>query len=178
MSKAPIMSETSIFTLVCGLALFVGISLTITLMIIKSLSGTAKRSQLPKNSIQDVQRDVLAVWFVLTVMWILQSLGYTSLISSLTLSGIIGIGITLALQSTLSNFLFGFWLLRDNVLRLGDNIKIMSVEGTVIKLGFRSTWLKTAEDHIVIMSNSTLYNGPFTNSTAAERLSNKLEARK
>ena len=164
------MSETSTFTLFSGLALFVGISLLITLLIIRSLSDTARKSQLPKNSIRDVQRDVLAVWFVLTVMWILQSLGYTSLYSSLTLSGIIGVGITLALQSTLSNFLFGVWLLRDNVLRLGDNIKIMSLEGTVIKLGFRSTWLKTTEGHIAIMSNSTLYNGPFTNFTAKRPL--------
>lgn len=172
------MAETSIFTLFSGLALFVGISLTIALMIIKSLSDTAKRSQLPRNSIRGIQRDILAVWSVLTVMWTLQSLGYTSLYSSLTLSGIIGIGITLALQSTLSNFLSGIWLLRDNVLRLGDNIKISGFEGTVIKLSFRSTWLKTTEGHIVIMSNSTLYNGPFTNLTAKERLSEKFENEK
>jgi small conductance mechanosensitive channel len=172
------MSDAQSFTLFGGLALFVVISLIISLIIIKSLSDTAKRSQLPKSSVQDVQREVLALWFVLTVIWILQGLGYTSLISSLTLSGIIGIGITLALQSTLSNFLFGVWLLRDNVLRLGDNIRIMSLEGTVIKLGFRSTWLKTTEGHIVIMSNSTLYNGPFTNSTATERLSKKFENEK
>jgi small-conductance mechanosensitive channel len=169
------MSGTLNFTLFGELASFVVISLTISLIIIKSLSNVAKRSQLSKNSIQDVQRAVLIVWFMLALMWVLQSLGYTSLFSSLTLSGIIGIGITLALQSTLSNFLFGVWLLRDNVLRLGDNIKITSYEGTVIKLGFRSTWLKTTEGHIVIMSNSTLYNGPFTNSTATERLSKKSE---
>ena len=167
------MSDASILTLFSGLALFVGISLTITLLIIRSLSDTARRSQLPKSSIQDVQRDVLAVWFALTAMWTLQTLGYASLISSLTLSGIIGLGVTLALQSALSNFLYGVWLLRDNVLRLGDNIRILDLEGTVIKLGFRSTWLKTSEGNIVIVSNSTLYNGPFTNLTATERLSKK-----
>jgi small-conductance mechanosensitive channel len=169
------MLDTLNFILYSELALFVVISLIISLIIVKSLSGVAKRSQLSKNSVQDVQRAVLTVWFMLALMWVLQSLGYTSLFSSLTFSGIIGIGITLALQSTLSNFLFGVWLLRDNVLRLGDNIKIMSYEGTVIKLGFRSTWLKTTEGHIVIMSNSTLYNGPFTNSTATDRLFKKSE---
>jgi small-conductance mechanosensitive channel len=68
--------------------------------------------------------------------------------------------------------------LRENVLRLGDNIKILDVEGTVIRLSFRTTSLKTSEDHIVIMSNSTLYNGPFTNHTAKERLSKKFENKK
>jgi small-conductance mechanosensitive channel len=60
---------------------------------------------------------------------------------------------------------------------LGDDIKILDVEGTVIKLSFQSTWLKTGEGHIVIMSNSTLYNGPFTNLTAKERLSKKFETK-
>jgi small-conductance mechanosensitive channel len=114
----------------------------------------------------------------LTVVWILQSLGFTSLLSSLTVSGIIGLGITLALQSTLSNLLSGIWLLRENVLRLGDNIRILDVEGTVVKLSFRTTWLKTHEGHIVIMSNSTLYNGPFTNLSARERLSKKFGDKK
>lgn len=100
-----------------------------------------------------------------------QSLSVTSLFSSFTLTGIIGLGITLALQSTLSNLLSEVWLLHDNVLHLGDNIQIVDVKGIVIKLSFRSTWLRTSEGSIVIMSNSTLYNSPFINFTATERLS-------
>ena len=172
------MSDTSLFALIGGLAAFVGISLLISLIIIKAISNAAERSQLPKGSIRDVQEGIFIVWLALTVVWILQSLGFTSLLSSLTVSGIIGLGITLALQSTFSNLLAGIWLLRENVLRLGDNIKILGVEGTVIKLSFRSTWLKTREGHIIIMSNSTLYNGPFTNLTARERLSKKFENKK
>lgn len=83
------------------------------------------------------------------------------------------IGVTINVLKPLS----GIWLLRENVLRLGDNIKISDVEGTVIKLSFRTTWLRTREGHIVIMSNSTLYNGPFTNLTAKERLSRKFETK-
>ena len=175
--KAQPMSDTSVFALLGGLAA-VGISLFITLMIIKAISNAAERSQLPRGSIRDVQEGIFTVWLALTVVWILQSLGFTSLLSSLTLSGIIGLGITLALQSTLSNLFSGIWLLSENVLRLGDNIRILDMEGTVIKLSFRTTWLRTREGHIVIMSNSTLYNGPFTNLTAKERLSKKFESKK
>ena len=172
------MSDTSFLALLGGLAAFVGISLFISLIIIKAISNAAERSQLPKGSIRDVQEGILIIWLGLTVAWILQSLGFTSLSSSLTLSGIIGLGITLALQSTFSNLLSGIWLLRENVLRLGDKIELGTVKGTVIKLSFRATWLKTSEGHIVIMSNSTLYNGPFTNLTAKERLSKKFENKK
>ena len=160
--------------LILELVIFVVVSLFVALLIIKVLSDTAKHSQLPMGSVRDVQRGILIMWFALTIVWILQSLGFASLFSSLTVSGIIGLGVTLALQSTLSNIFSGIWLLRDKVLRLGDSIKIGGIEGTVIKLSFRSTWLKTDEDHIVVMSNSTLYNGPFTNLTARNRLSEKI----
>ena len=158
---------------ILDLVIFIVVSLLVALLIIKVLSDVAKHSQLPTSSVQDVQRDILVMWFIITIIWILQGLGYTSLFSSLTVSGIVGLGVTLALQSTLSNFLSGVWLLRDKVLRLGDSIKIGDLEGTIIKLSFTSTWVKTNEGHIAIMSNSTLYNGPFTNFTARDRLSKK-----
>ena len=172
------MSGASAFALFGEIGAFVGVSLLVSLIIIKVLSDMAKHSLLPKGSVRDVQLEVLLMWLVLAVMWILQGVGVTSLLSSLTVSGIVGIGVTLALQSTFSNILCGIWLLRDNVLRLGDNIRVLGLEGTVIKLGFRSTWLKTSEGNIVVMSNSTLYNGPFTNFTATERLSGKFEDKK
>ena len=172
------MSIMSVFALIGGLAVFVCISLFISLIFVKMLSGIAKRSQLSKGSIRDVQQGILLIWFALAVVWVLQSLGFASLFSSLTLSGLIGLGVTLALQSTLSNLFSGIWLLRDKVLRLGDDIALGGVKGTVIKLSFRSTWLKTSEGNVVIMSNSTLYNGPFTNFTAIERLSEKFEDNK
>jgi small-conductance mechanosensitive channel len=172
------MLNTTIFTLIGGLVTFVALSLLVCLIIIRALSSIAKRSQLARESIRDLQRAILAIWLVLVVVWILQALGFTSLLSSVTLSGVVGIGITLALQSTFSNLLTGIWLLSDNVIRIGDNIKIMGLEGTVIKLSFRSTWLKTTDGSIVVMSNSTLYNGPFTNFTAKERLSKKFEDKK
>jgi len=169
------MFNSTIFALIGELLTFVGLSLLICYIIIRTLSNIAKRSLLARESIRDVQRAVLGIWLALVVVWILQTLGFTSLFSSVTLTGVIGVGITLALQSTFGNLLAGIYLLSDNVLRLGDDIKIMNLEGNVIKLSFRSTWLKTSDGSIVVMSNSTLYNGPFTNFTAKERLSKKFE---
>jgi len=172
-SKTQAMIDASTVAHLGGIAAFVGISLCVSWIIIKALSNIAKRSRAPKASIRDIQRGILVIWLAFMVVWLLRSLGVTSLFSSLTLTGIMALGITLALQSTFSNFLAGVWLLSDNVLRMGDKIKLGGVEGIVIKLSFRSTWLKTKEGNIVIMSNLTLYNGPFTNFTAAERLSKK-----
>jgi small-conductance mechanosensitive channel len=68
-------------------------------------------------------------------------------------------------------------LLQENVLRLGDVIQFSGVKGEVIKLGFRSTWLRTSEGEIVIVSNKSLSDGPFINYTATERLSKSLTQR-
>lgn len=82
---------------------YAGISLFISLIIIRVLSNIAKRSNLPKNSTRDIQRAVLSIWTLLAIMWILQILNLTSIFSTLTLTGIIGLSISLSLQSTLSN---------------------------------------------------------------------------
>jgi small-conductance mechanosensitive channel len=136
-----------------------------------------KRSQLPKNMLKKVTSGILLIWAALIIIWFLEAVGLTSVLSSLTLSGIVGLGITLGLQSTLSNIIGGIFLLQENVLRLGDMIKFSGIEGEVVKLGFRTTWLKTNEGEIAIVSNSSLSSGPFINYTAKERLSKNITQR-
>lgn len=88
--------------------------------------------------LKKVTSGILLIWFALVFIWLLEVLGLTSALSSLTLSGIVGLGITLGLQSTLSNIISGIFLLEENVLRIGDMIKYSAVEGEVIKLCFRT----------------------------------------
>jgi small-conductance mechanosensitive channel len=165
------MLDSFTLALIGEIMAYVGISLFVSLIIIKVLSNIAKRSNLPKNSTRDIQRAVLSVWALLAIMWILQILNLTSIFSTLTLTGIIGLCISLSLQSTLSNFFSGLWLINDKVLRLGDTIKIGLISGEVVRMSFRNTWLKTIEGNIAIVSNTALYNGPFVNFTASDRLS-------
>jgi small conductance mechanosensitive channel len=160
-----------------GLLIFGFVSLFISWIIIKKITAFVKRSQLSTTKIKNVTRGILIIWGSVTIVWVLQILGLTSFLSSLTFSSIVGIGITLALQSTLSNILSGVLLLQENVLRLGDVIQFSGVKGEVIKLGFRSTWLRTSEGEIVIVSNKSLSDGPFINYTATERLSKNLTQR-
>ena len=161
------------FALFEEIIIFLGVSLLISSIIIKILSDIAKRSQLPENSIRDIKRAVLGVWAAIFSVWLLQILNLTSIFSSLTLTGIIGLAITLALSSTISNFFAGLWLIQDNTLRTGDTIRLGEITGVVIKLSFRNTWLRTTEGKIAVVSNSALYNGPFINFTATERLAKK-----
>lgn len=63
--KPQAMIDTSTFALLGEIAVFVGISPFISLIIIKALSDIAKRPQLPKNRIRDTNSGVLTLWLAL-----------------------------------------------------------------------------------------------------------------
>jgi small-conductance mechanosensitive channel len=104
--------------------------------------------------------------------------GLSSELSLLTLSGVIGIIISLALQSTLSNLIAGVFLLRDRAISLGDMITISSVSGKVIHITLRNTWLLNGTGDVVIVSNSTLQSGPLINATMRQRLRTEFPSEK
>jgi len=53
-------------------------------------------------------------------------------------------------------------------------VEFSAFKGQVVKIGLRSTWIKTGEGNIVITSNNSIVNGPLTNITAAARLQKEL----
>jgi small-conductance mechanosensitive channel len=142
---------------------------------IRVITKGAKRAKISKPVIRNFREAVTALWVAISLAWVFQILGLTSLLTSLTISGIIGLAVSLGLQTTISNIIAGIYLLQDNALHTGDTIAIGAVKGEVIKLGLRNTWLKNCDGDIIIIGNSTLSAGPFTNYTAKERLTKKLE---
>jgi small-conductance mechanosensitive channel len=91
-------------------------------------------------------------------------------ISGFTLSAIIGLALTMALQTTIANLIGGAILIHNRVLRLDDNVSISGVGGRVVRVGLITTWIRTADGKLVSVSNSTLLNGPLVNSSVGERL--------
>lgn len=106
---------------------------------------------------------LVAVWGVLA---------YTGLLSGLTIltiSGVVGLVVSLALQSTLSNMLSGFFLLGDHAVAPGDMITIGAVHGKVVRMALRNTWVETSQGDVAIVSNSVLAAGPLTNHSFKSR---------
>lgn len=104
--------------------------------------------------------------------------GVSSEITTLTISGIAGLAISLALQNTISNVISGVLLLNDGIIRLGDDIQYGGpggVRGEVVKLSLRSTRVRTPGGVITIIGNSNLSAGPILNYSASARLGKKLQ---
>jgi small-conductance mechanosensitive channel len=100
--------------------------------------------------------------------------GLTSEFTALTVSGIVAIALSLALQTTLTNVMSGILLLLDGSIRVSDSVEYSGVKGEVVKIGLRNAWIKTNEGNLVIIGNSQLASGPLTNYTASQQLLEKL----
>lgn len=95
------------------------------------------------------------IW-TLAFLLILSNLGFdiSSLLAGL---GVGGIAIALGLQSTLESLFSSLTLITEKPFVVGDTIKLSGYdEGTVLKIGFRSSILETAAKRILIIPNKLL----------------------
>lgn len=77
--------------------------------------------------------------------------------------GIGGIAVALAAQDSLQNLIGSFAIFADKPFHVGDYIKIEGIEGTVEKVGFRSTHIRTLEKTIVVIPNKKMVDTPLEN---------------
>ncbi|MFI5448908.1 MAG: mechanosensitive ion channel domain-containing protein [Candidatus Bathyarchaeia archaeon] len=142
--------------------------------LIRVITSAAKRAGLLTGQIRLIKEWIWLLIALLAVGVVVHIIGLASQFTILTISGIIALAFSLALQTTLSNVISGILLLLDNTLRVNDLVEFSAFKGQVVKIGLRSTWIKTGEGNIVITSNNSIVNGPLTNITAAARLQKEL----
>jgi len=141
------------------------------------LSFVIRRVARAAGAAPTVTRDIGATLRILAGVLVLSDVlsfsGLSSLFTGLTVSAVTAVALSLALQTTLTNVISGLLLFSDGVLRLGDTIEYSGTKGEVVRMGLRSTWVKTSLGHLSIIGNSALLGGPLVNHTATERLSRK-----
>jgi len=91
-------------------------------------------------------------------------------LSNLVLLGsAIGIGLGFGLQNIANNFVSGIILLTERPIRVGDRVEVGGTNGDVIRIGSRSTWVRTNDNVVIIIPNSEFINNRVTNWTANDR---------
>jgi small conductance mechanosensitive channel len=143
--------------------------------LISAISIKAGASKAVTNSVRQWIWVLIIVGVVAAVAYLT---GLSSELTTLTISGIAGLTVSLALQNTISNVISGVLLLNDGVIRLGDDIQYggpSGVRGEVVKLSLRSTWIRTPTGVIAVIGNSNLSAGPILNYSANARLEKKLQ---
>lgn len=104
-----------------------------------------------------VNKGIKVVIIILAITVIAREWNYNieTLIAGL---GIGGLAFALAAQDTVANLFGGVTIMVDKPFNIGDWIKTPQVEGTVEDIGFRSTRVRTFDQALVTISNSTLIN--------------------
>ncbi len=145
---------------------------------IRIITRLASKAGVAPAIVRDIREGLSVLMVAAAITGIARFTGLTSEFTTLTISGVAGLAMSLALQTTLSNIISGLLMFHDNVLRLGDEIEYSGIKGKVVKMGFRSTWVQAADGAIVVISNTSLASGPLTNRTAKTRLAKVLEGTK
>lgn len=105
---------------------------------------------------------------VLGVLIALQNMGF-NVVSLLAGLGIGGLAIALAAQDTVSNLFGSVTILFDKPFKIGDQIKVLDIEGTIEEIGFRSTRIRSS-------ANNTLFTIP-NSIVAKEKIENLSDRR-
>jgi small conductance mechanosensitive channel len=74
-----------------------------------------------------------------------------------TLAGLLGLAVSLALQDVLKNVVAGVYLLVERPFRIGESIKVKDFSGAVETIDVRTTVLRTAEGDAVVVPNAILF---------------------
>ncbi|MEE1947284.1 mechanosensitive ion channel family protein [Pedobacter sp. KR3-3] len=95
-------------------------------------------------------------------------LGYVFEVNALSLItglGIGGIAIALAAKESLENLIGSFTIFMDKPFTVGDLVKVDGVEGTIEKVGFRSTVLRSTDKTTIVIPNRAMIDGVLENMT-------------
>ena len=100
----------------------------------------------------------------LGVSTILDTLG-VPLTTFVTVLGVAGLGISLAMQDVLKSFVAGTFLLFERPFRIGDEISLKDQRGIVENIGIRTTRLRTENNVQVIIPNGVVFAEVVANRT-------------
>ena len=118
--------------------------------------------------ISPINRIIKFLVFLIILVSFLQTHGYS--VSSLIAGfGITGLAVGLAANSALSNIFGTISIYSDKSFKVGDYIQFGQYEGTVEDINLRSTKIRTLDNALTIIPNSSMANGEIINISAAHR---------
>ena len=125
---------------------------------------TAPSSRRLDSQFLPFAKDLIKVFVV--VIGLLIALGQVFGVNVTALIGGLGIGglaVAFAAKESLENLLASFTIFIDQPFGVGDLVTAGSVSGTVEKIGFRSTRLRTAEKSYLTVPNKSMIDKPLDN---------------
>jgi small-conductance mechanosensitive channel len=127
-----------------------------------TIDRKTKKDPTAANSISLMQFIVKAIFFALIFLFTLHNIGIniTTMVAGL---GVGGIAVALALQNILGDLFSSLSIILDKPFVVGDFIVINEWQGTVEKIGLKTTRLRSLSGEQIIVSNSDLLTSRIRN---------------
>ncbi|MFZ4103042.1 MAG: mechanosensitive ion channel family protein [Sphingobacterium thalpophilum] len=126
----------------------------------KALFSLSKSDDQMVPFIKELSKIVTVIFAFFVILGTVFNLNVATIIAGL---GIGGIAVALAAQDSLQNLLGSFTIFADKPFLVGDLVRIDKFEGTVEKVGFRSTVIRTLDKTLVIIPNKKMVDSPLEN---------------
>lgn len=109
---------------------------------------------------KEILKIVIVIFAIFVVLGNVFGVNVSSLVAGL---GIGGLALALAAKESLENLLSSFTIFFDKPFVVGDTVKIGNIYGTVEKVGFRSTRIRTLEKSYLTVPNKQMIDAALDN---------------
>ena len=150
------------FSQVLGIIFIAAIAITVERVITRYLSRVAKRAKLEPNTANNLALTFRIIILIGAVAAISRVGGFPSE-WILSISAIGGAAVGFASQKTIGNFIAGLFLLAAKPFKVGDYVKIGTVEGIVQEITINYAKILTSGNNTVSISNLQLLDRDITN---------------
>jgi small conductance mechanosensitive channel len=154
--------------------IIVGVVLLATTVVARLIDRRIARRDLPPEAItryRVVRRSVTVTIMFVGLLSALLVIPQVRAVAGglLASSAVIGIVVGFASQRTLGNFVAGLLIAFTQPLRLGDDVVVESIEGTVEEIGLIYTFVRTGNGDRLVIPNEKLASDTIRNSTIRSR---------
>lgn len=111
---------------------------------------------------KEASKIIVVLTSIFVILGTVFEVNVASLIAGL---GIGGLALALAAKESLENLLASFTIFLDKPFVVGDLVKVDMIEGTIEKVGFRSTRIRTTDKSIITVPNKKMVDGALDNLT-------------
>ncbi len=109
------------------------------------------------------KESIKVIVVILSLFFVLGALFHINIASLVAGLGIGGLAVALAAKETLENLIGSFTIFLDKPFHVGDVVQFGTTTGTVERIGFRSTKLRTFEKTILIVPNKKIVDAELDN---------------
>lgn len=158
-----VIQNTDLKTGLIALGILV-IGLLAVKLILRAVNQGLQRSRIPRT-LHTMVRTLLRIMLVFVVLLTVANYLDLPITPFITLLGLAGLALSLALQGMLSNLAGGFLILASHPFEVGHYIEQDGISGTVQEIRLQHTRLETPDGKIIYIPNSSISSSRVINYT-------------